>query len=1061
MDTVWLSEKQKQCASFITAIVMVIALPVSSLLVPKPVEAQNITGALAGGIAGCVGSMLSGYLGGLISGLFGGIGAAGGSNVPVGEVPSKPRLAETARATTYNQNKEGCIDTLAWTLAKLAIQEITASTISWINQGFEGNPSFISDPANFFLQIADSAAAQFIFGDQLAFLCSPFRTMLPQIKLSLFYKYFQTSFSRSNRSCGISDIARNFQNAPAFLSGNQTAAAAVGWDTMLAITQVPDNNMYGAALKAEVGLGIQVSGATALNKTVADWNKGFKSLSKEVSGGLAKIISTPGSFVQDQLYNVMGSDVRQLEIADELSESISAVVGALVNKLLEGGLSGITGNDSPQSYVSGLRSGNAAPYQLVHTPSNAFNANDANNLLLGGGDTSMGNADAIIAQQLLNQAQQRSRLNLYDANAAQCGTYAAGGQIYSASRALDNSDQTYAESSCSPYSWWRVDLPTAVPLDLVRIKFYPGYGLYSWTGGSRGGNGGNGGLYGGSGGGGGGRLPGGAPLGDGGSGGKGAVIIRNSSNTVVAKLTSSQNWRISSTGTYTIEAIGGGAGGQSGLTSRGGIGGTGGSFAFIEGVTLTAQSGSCGWFGNYCTISVQIGNGGNGGSNGSGGATGGDTSVSYNSTTILLAPGGGSGSGIFPATTAQAQTVGGTDGGGFTGGSAGITTPNVLGGSGGGGAAGPDAPGAASGITAVLGGFGGSGGGAANGGTASLPTGADYLGTNGGGGRDGSSGGLAGTPGTVGSHGSGGGGGNGSDTVANAGGAGGNGVEWNDVGAGGGGGGGGGTGGIGGTQTMPPRIVLTAANNDLHTITAADRSLDPNAYAGDSIEIRNIGTVTGGASITRLEIQSSPNWLIPTEVEVYRHLSPEINASNVPTSLAATTPAFNPITGPVGGTPWVTGTYYPIYSSPTTLTTNQIQVTIKNQANTVVYTTLPGSASTVPHGTPFTPVDGTTYTFDYVAYELPNLPDPNNPRSAVSSKVITVASPQQMVTVPDVVGMTQSAAVTALSTATLTSTIATAHSPTVASGRVISQNFAPGTSLANGSAVTITVSLGP
>ena len=65
------------------------------------------------------------------------------------------------------------------------------------------------------------------------------------------------------------------------------------------------------------------------------------------------------------------------------------------------------------------------------------------------------------------------------------------------------------------------------------------------------------------------------------------------------------------------------------------------------------------------------------------------------------------------------------------------------------------------------------------------------------------------------------------------------------------------------------------------------------------------------------------------------------------------------------------------------------------------------------------------------------------------------------VQVPDVTGMTEADARTALGTVGLTSTVAQANDPKVPQGQVISSDPAAGTDVDQGSAVTITVSLGP
>jgi hypothetical protein len=98
---------------------------------------------------------------------------------------------------------------------------------------------------------------------------------------------------------------------------------------------------------------------------------------------------------------------------------------------------------------------------------------------------------------------------------------------------------------------------------------------------------------------------------------------------------------------------------------------------------------------------------------------------------------------------------------------------------------------------------------------------------------------------------------------------------------------------------------------------------------------------------------------------------------------------------------------------------------------------------------------GTTIYIAMAAY------DTSQNDSALSAEQhITV--PNVTITVPNVVGKTQAAASSALTSAGLTvGTITQAYSSTVASGNVISQSPVSGTSVASGTAVNLTVSKGP
>jgi hypothetical protein len=81
------------------------------------------------------------------------------------------------------------------------------------------------------------------------------------------------------------------------------------------------------------------------------------------------------------------------------------------------------------------------------------------------------------------------------------------------------------------------------------------------------------------------------------------------------------------------------------------------------------------------------------------------------------------------------------------------------------------------------------------------------------------------------------------------------------------------------------------------------------------------------------------------------------------------------------------------------------------------------------------------------------------PGSAVN---LVVSTGPANVSVPNVVGLTQAAATTAITGAGLVvGTVTTASSPTVAAGSVISQNPVGGSSVAPGSAVNLVVSTGP
>src|SRR3990167_8626588 len=55
-------------------------------------------------------------------------------------------------------------DALANVIVKKLIESMVNSTVSWINNGFEGNPAYVTNPKQYFTDIADGVAIEFIGG---------------------------------------------------------------------------------------------------------------------------------------------------------------------------------------------------------------------------------------------------------------------------------------------------------------------------------------------------------------------------------------------------------------------------------------------------------------------------------------------------------------------------------------------------------------------------------------------------------------------------------------------------------------------------------------------------------------------------------------------------------------------------------------------------------------------------------------------------------------------------------------------------------------------------------
>ena len=234
-------------------------------------------------------------------------------------------------------------DSIALTIAKSTISRLVNSTVKWINNGFDGNPAYVNNPKQYFTDIADGEAGEFIRGSELGLLCSPFQA---NIRLSLMQEYYEPL----PYQCTLSEVTSNIE-------GFFDDFSQGGWDAWFSMTQNPTNNPYGAYLKARIDMDSRIANAIGLKNQQLDRGRGFLSFEKcpsgsfegtdeELNKGCFKTgtwekvdatVVTPGSVIETQLSTVLGTGIRQLELADEFDEIVGALVTQLLQKVLGGG----------------------------------------------------------------------------------------------------------------------------------------------------------------------------------------------------------------------------------------------------------------------------------------------------------------------------------------------------------------------------------------------------------------------------------------------------------------------------------------------------------------------------------------------------------------------------------------------------------------------------------------------------------------------------------------------------------------------------------------------------
>lgn len=329
------------------------------ILVPKKTHAQaagagcaallaaRTTGTLAGGAPGTAASLTSIATG-----------------IPVHDFAGIATQLAVSNGQSVQDTAKCALDTLAWTVAKVAVQSITRSTVNWINSGFNGSPAFVSDlnanlsvlsdtvANNFFQQLNKATVGATGFN-----LTSPFQDQVTQQLRANYYR--QTGSLLGGYQYTLSNQSKNPQ---AFLNGNFSQG---GFNAFFATNANPANNPFGSYMIASNALWNKIDAATAQRKSELDWGKGFLSwrgncspasgsTAQQASMSLTKTdncvgssIRTPGSVIEAQLENQLGSGVQQLNLANSMNEVVGALFGQLVNQVLGGG--GLLGVSQPSS----------------------------------------------------------------------------------------------------------------------------------------------------------------------------------------------------------------------------------------------------------------------------------------------------------------------------------------------------------------------------------------------------------------------------------------------------------------------------------------------------------------------------------------------------------------------------------------------------------------------------------------------------------------------------------------------------------------------------------------
>lgn len=266
-------------------------------------------------------------LGGGISGILDGSGISlsggggGGNEVPVNDEESIGVLGDQLDVQSDQlgelgtlRYKDFVLDCTVWGIVQGLTEDITASTIGWVNTGFGGDPFYLTDPDVFFANLEDQVTQSYIDNKlERALRPSNYRNTV----LSLLEESRTRVTLDELLDCPVGNKVDNL-----FSGGDPDEE----WDAFLTVMTNPACTPHGSYTIAQSELTREIASVKdETNLLIVD---GF--LPKIENGQ----VTTPAKVIESQLNSILDSGLTKTENADELSELITNALLSTVTSAL-------------------------------------------------------------------------------------------------------------------------------------------------------------------------------------------------------------------------------------------------------------------------------------------------------------------------------------------------------------------------------------------------------------------------------------------------------------------------------------------------------------------------------------------------------------------------------------------------------------------------------------------------------------------------------------------------------------------------------------------------------
>ena len=240
--------------------------------------------------------------------------------------------------------RECALEVISSKLQQNAMNDITQSTMNWVNSGFDGRPAYVTNPFSVLRTTKEQVVDSVIFGDHLYYID-------PDQELDLKFAINQHFFGRQQ----VGELSYRPKLDREITLNEQGTRELFSWSNILENNLNPHNNIMFNYFNLIDDIGNVIQTRSSVIEGEIRQSDGFLSVRHcepgwewDGSPESAKRckITTPGNIISEKVSRVVNSDIDRVLFADDTDELMLALSNNIFGQALStGGLASISRTD--------------------------------------------------------------------------------------------------------------------------------------------------------------------------------------------------------------------------------------------------------------------------------------------------------------------------------------------------------------------------------------------------------------------------------------------------------------------------------------------------------------------------------------------------------------------------------------------------------------------------------------------------------------------------------------------------------------------------------------------